>query len=327
MPIDEEKKAIRYICKHTGLTGVEAKHIYDALQKTGTISVYDIDWEQAISPAREYGNRYEAVWKYLRELYGISKPLSYEEIRTMEEEFKEQQIRGTASYLKEEIEKVLSEFEEEEREKILEELKESLKTEKEREEEEKRFEEEMESIKRERERREKQMELEKRIKELERKLSELLEKKEKMEATEKSGLANEVKEELEVLNPEFLINVITKDGKITIVGNLIPGYEDMFHPQLLEHLPVVVEGPIEKLEKLKESFTKYIAENRLTAAPTAEKRRRKKRKKEEKGEEEETHKGYYQCWVCGYTCSPERAKELNYICPKCGAPLHPIGGG
>jgi len=35
-------------------------------------------------------------------------------------------------------------------------------------------------------------------------------------------------------------------------------------------------------------------------------------------------KGYYQCLRCGYSCSPERAEELDYTCPKCGDPLHEI---
>ena len=32
--------------------------------------------------------------------------------------------------------------------------------------------------------------------------------------------------------------------------------------------------------------------------------------------------GYYECWRCGYICSPDRAKELGCICPKCGDLLH-----
>lgn len=32
--------------------------------------------------------------------------------------------------------------------------------------------------------------------------------------------------------------------------------------------------------------------------------------------------GYYECWKCGYSCSPEIAERENYICPKCGDILH-----
>jgi len=60
-----------YIAKATGLTGVEAKHIANKL-KNLDVDPYSIDWEGAISDARDYGNRYEAVQKYIANYYGVN---------------------------------------------------------------------------------------------------------------------------------------------------------------------------------------------------------------------------------------------------------------
>lgn len=60
-----------HICRSTGLTGVEADHIIKRLIEQG-IDPQAVDWEGAISDARDYGDRYEAVKRYLANYYGIS---------------------------------------------------------------------------------------------------------------------------------------------------------------------------------------------------------------------------------------------------------------
>jgi len=64
------------ISRYTGLTGVEVNNILKALIEKN-IDPQVVDWEKAIAPAKEYGNRYEAVWNYLRDLYGITPPWGY----------------------------------------------------------------------------------------------------------------------------------------------------------------------------------------------------------------------------------------------------------
>lgn len=68
MPYDYERSVIS---KATGLTGVEAGHIAKAL-KDLDVDPQTIDWEGAISDARDYGGRYQAVKNYIRNYYGVS---------------------------------------------------------------------------------------------------------------------------------------------------------------------------------------------------------------------------------------------------------------
>jgi len=315
--MDEEEKAIKYICKYTGLSGIEAKHIYDALQKLGTVSVYDIDWEQAISPAREYGDRYKAVWNYLHDLYGIPKPITQEEIKQKMAEAEKAEVEYGKKYLEDVIEDVLSKFEPEEQEEIKEYLKEVIvpsASPKEKEEimenVEERIERRLREIEEERERREREREekVEERIRQLEKRLEELLRKKEEMEKKTESVTITEIRKQLEDENPEFEIEVKIENNMVTIKGYLRPEFNELFNPKFLARLPIIVRGNIRQIKQLKKAFTEEIAENRLVVAPTTSM----------------GHKGYYECWVCGYSCSPERAKEVGYICPKCGAPLHLI---
>jgi len=67
MAYDYERSVIS---KATGLRGVEADHIAKGLVSMG-IDPQVIDWEGAISDARDYGNRYDAVKKYLSMYYGV----------------------------------------------------------------------------------------------------------------------------------------------------------------------------------------------------------------------------------------------------------------
>lgn len=91
--VREERR--NYICKYTGLTGIEADHILEALYERN-IDPTVIDWEQAVSSAREYGDRYEAVWKYLREMYGITPPWTYSRIKEYEERYLPAEIEFNA---------------------------------------------------------------------------------------------------------------------------------------------------------------------------------------------------------------------------------------
>ena len=93
------EERIREIARHTGLTGVEAQHIVDALYEKG-IDPSVIDWEKVISQAREYGNRYEAVWDYLEKTYGISKPWQYRYGRETIKRYELEEIEHNAEQFK-----------------------------------------------------------------------------------------------------------------------------------------------------------------------------------------------------------------------------------
>lgn len=67
MPYDYERSVIS---RYTGLTGVQAEHIARKLKELN-VDPQTIDWEGAISDARDYGNRYEAVKNYIANYYGI----------------------------------------------------------------------------------------------------------------------------------------------------------------------------------------------------------------------------------------------------------------
>lgn len=68
MPYDH---GLSEISKATGLTGVEAKHIAMKLKEMN-VDPQTIDWAGAISDARDYGDRYNAVKKYLANYYGLN---------------------------------------------------------------------------------------------------------------------------------------------------------------------------------------------------------------------------------------------------------------
>lgn len=97
----EERR--EFICKYTGLSGIEADHILEALYEKN-IDPTVIDWEQAVSSAKEYGDRYRAVWDYLQNMYGITPPWSYSRIKEYEERYLPAEIEFNASRLKEYLE-------------------------------------------------------------------------------------------------------------------------------------------------------------------------------------------------------------------------------
>lgn len=68
MPYDYERSMI---CKATGLTGVQAEHICKKLREKN-IDPQAIDWMGAISDSRDWGDRYQAVQRYLANYYSIS---------------------------------------------------------------------------------------------------------------------------------------------------------------------------------------------------------------------------------------------------------------
>lgn len=59
------------ISKATGLTGIEAGHIANKLKEIN-VDPEVIDWEGAISDARDYGDRYAAVKRYIFDYYGVN---------------------------------------------------------------------------------------------------------------------------------------------------------------------------------------------------------------------------------------------------------------
>jgi len=67
MPYDNERSVVSAA---TGLTGVEAGHIVKKLAEIG-VDPQSIDWEGAISDARDYGDRYSAVKQYIANYYGV----------------------------------------------------------------------------------------------------------------------------------------------------------------------------------------------------------------------------------------------------------------
>lgn len=91
---------IREIAQSAGITGVEAQHILNALYEKN-IDPSVIDWEHVISQVRDYGNRYEAVWKYLGENYGITKPWQYEYTSQKIQQYNLREIEYNAEQFKE----------------------------------------------------------------------------------------------------------------------------------------------------------------------------------------------------------------------------------
>lgn len=63
---------IKYISKHTGLTGVESKNIAMAL-KSKDIDYTTVDWKTIGEDTKDFGNRSGAVWNKLGSMSGISK--------------------------------------------------------------------------------------------------------------------------------------------------------------------------------------------------------------------------------------------------------------
>lgn len=68
---------VRIVARHTGLTGVQAKQIVMQLRKRN-IAFDIIDWETIGQEARDYGDRYNAVWNKIREMYGIDRRVFHE---------------------------------------------------------------------------------------------------------------------------------------------------------------------------------------------------------------------------------------------------------
>jgi len=96
------------ISKFTGMTGVQAGHIEDALRDAG-IDTTAIDWRTIGGDVKDYSNRYDAVWERLQSMYGVSPPSewrSYPEYKQAEFEFnadnlkEELQIRNHGTYNK-----------------------------------------------------------------------------------------------------------------------------------------------------------------------------------------------------------------------------------
>jgi hypothetical protein len=65
------------ISKATGLTGVVSEHIAKRL-KEQNIDPEAVDWEGAISDAKDFGDRFSAVKKHLADYYGIDVSTGYE---------------------------------------------------------------------------------------------------------------------------------------------------------------------------------------------------------------------------------------------------------
>ncbi len=63
------------ISKFTGITGIAAKHIAKDLDKHN-IDWMSIDWKTIGEDVKDFGDRYNAIWDKLRNMYGISKSMT-----------------------------------------------------------------------------------------------------------------------------------------------------------------------------------------------------------------------------------------------------------
>ena len=96
---DVRQERREYICKYTGLSGVEEDNILEALYEHD-IDPMSIDWEHVVGSAKEYGDRYEAVWNYLQTHYGIPRPWGYRRLRSYELKHKKAEYEFNAEQLR-----------------------------------------------------------------------------------------------------------------------------------------------------------------------------------------------------------------------------------
>ena len=91
---------LKIISKATGMTGVEAKHIVNALNKQN-IGFDVVDWKTLGEEARGFGDRTKGVKRKLREMYGISTGIVESDMGNVERAFNESQEEFTTSPLRE----------------------------------------------------------------------------------------------------------------------------------------------------------------------------------------------------------------------------------
>jgi len=89
----------------TGLTGVEVGHIMDAIHQHG-IDPSVVDWEQVIGQIRDYGDRYQAAWDYLRDHYGIIPPMTPYRAHMAHRRYEDQEILFNADNLQDYIQRM-----------------------------------------------------------------------------------------------------------------------------------------------------------------------------------------------------------------------------
>ena len=156
-------------------------------------------------------------------------------------------------------------------------------------------------------------------------IAKLLEEKERLIRQRNEEIKRWIVTQLEGYDPYVRIGVDIADNKITIKAwyegtSQLKSLPSRFAPYVREVLtPFFATGDVEEAEKLKKQVLDKIKKVHhmlismgISAAGYLIERVKKERK-------------LYMCDICGYTCSEERAEELNYLCPRCNVPLTAIG--
>ena len=156
-------------------------------------------------------------------------------------------------------------------------------------------------------------------------IARLLEEKERLIRQRNEEIKRWIVTQLEGYDPYVRIGVDIADNKITIKAwyegtSQLKSLPSRFAPYVREVLnPFFATGDVEEAEKLKKQVLDKIKKVHhllismgISAAGYLIERVKKERK-------------LYMCDICGYTCSEERAEELNYLCPRCNVPLTAIG--
>lgn len=157
---------------------------------------------------------------------------------------------------------------------------------------------------------------------------ELLKKKEELLREEEEIKRKEVESKIKDLESTHIVfDISVKNNTVTVTAYPRPGHENAFlgvKGKLFQ-----VKGSMDNIDELRNQIIEKMAElsrhvfglKVSTGKPTVP-----TVVSEEKVEVAPTISAtakYYECFTCGYMCSPERAAELNYICPKCGDKLYP----
>jgi len=77
-------QGMKRIARATGLSGVEAENIAKALAKKN-IGYDVVDWKTLGEDSKDFGSRTDTVWNKLGSMYGISRPMSQQQMRHEEE--------------------------------------------------------------------------------------------------------------------------------------------------------------------------------------------------------------------------------------------------
>jgi hypothetical protein len=87
-----ESETLRYISKHTGLTGIESKNLYHKMEKKN-IDFQTIDWETVGQDMYGHGHRTKGAKNVIRGMYGIS----FDEHEDQSQEYLEREVHQRQS--------------------------------------------------------------------------------------------------------------------------------------------------------------------------------------------------------------------------------------